>query len=686
MNGAAAHLRLVFDPFFPWWLLAVLAVLFLALLARRLVERRAGSFWRLLVLAAFLVALANPWMVEEMREPLKDVAVVAVDRTESEAVTKRLPQVEEARKALLDRLKAMPDLEVREVTVEGQSDTRLRPALTEAMRDIGPERLAATFVISDGQIADDTLPEDILSAPVHGLIAGKPGEFDRRIEMKDAPQYAIVGRPLELVARIVEDGKKDGATVPVKLLLDGKEVVSRELPVGEDIGITVPIDRPGPMTVELAVADGRNEVSTINNHAAMIVNGIRERLRVLLITGEPYPGARTWRDILKSDGSVDLVHFTILRPPLKQDFTPVDELSLIAFPTYELFQQKLRDFDLIIFDRYAWQGILPLQYLANVVRYVELGGAVVSVAGPDFAGENSIFSTPLGEILPAMPTGSVYEEGFRPAITATGLKHPITRGLTENGKTPQWGSWYRQIDARTRRGTVLMSGVNSRPLLVVDRVGKGRVAELLSDESWLWARGHDGGGPQSEMLRRLAHWLMKEPELEEETIEAKPTATGFDITRHSIGDIGESLSVERPDGSTVTLPYAERKDGVGRASLAVTAPGLYRFKDGDVETVAAFGPLQSPELNHLVATATPLTELAGRAGGGIAWLGRDGMPQIREVHGNAPLSGKGWLGVKRRDASLSTGLRQTPLVPGWMYLLLIGGGLLMAWYREGRPV
>ena len=135
------------------------------------------------------------------------------------------------------------------------------------------------------------------------------------------------------------------------------------------------------------------------------IDGVRDKLRVLLVSGEPHAGERTWRNLLKSDASVDLVHFTILRPPEKQDGTPINELSLIAFPTRELFQQKIKEFHLIIFDRYARQGVLPIIYFDNIARYVQEGGAVLVAAGPDYASPTSIWRTPLEQILPAEPSG-----------------------------------------------------------------------------------------------------------------------------------------------------------------------------------------------------------------------------------------------------------------------------------------
>ena len=170
--------------------------------------------------------------------------------------------------------------------------------------------------------------------------------------------------------------------------------------------------------IEAAPLSG-GELTLVNNRAVVSIDGVRDKLRVLLVSGEPNPGERTWRNLLKSDPSVDLVHFTILRPPEKQDGTPINELSLIAFPTRELFQQKIDQFQLIIFDRYARQGVLPMIYFDNITRYVRDGGAVLVDAGPDYASQTSIWHTPLDVVLPAEPSGSVTNEAFRPTPDRT---------------------------------------------------------------------------------------------------------------------------------------------------------------------------------------------------------------------------------------------------------------------------
>ena len=119
----------------------------------------------------------------------------------------------------------------------------------------------------------------------------------------------------------------------------------------------------------------------------------------------------------------------ILRPPEKQDGTPINELSLIAFPTRELFQQKINEFQLIIFDRYARQGVLPIIYFDNIAKYVRDGGAVLVAAGPDYASPTSLWRTPLDSVLPAEPTGNMTEQTFRAQLTMLGKRHPVTREL-----------------------------------------------------------------------------------------------------------------------------------------------------------------------------------------------------------------------------------------------------------------
>ena len=326
------------------------------------------------------------------------------------------------------------------------------------------------------------------------------------------------------------------------------------------------------------------------------IDGVRDKLRVLLVSGEPHAGERTWRNLLKSDATVDLVHFTILRPPEKQDGTPINELSLIAFPTRELFQQKINEFHLIIFDRYARQGVLPMIYFDNIARYVRDGGAVLVAAGPDYASPTSIWRTPLDVVLPAEPSGRTTEVPFHARLTDLGKRHPVTRGLEgAESDPPHWSRWFRLVDARTEKGTPVMQGPDNKPLLLLSREGEGRVALLLSDHIWLWARGYEGGGPHLDLLRRLSHWLMKQPDLEEEALRLAVRGRDLEIRRQTMADEVAQVTLTTPSGQTRTLTLDKAEPGVWKAVTPANELGLWRATDGKLTALVNVGPANPRE-------------------------------------------------------------------------------------------
>jgi hypothetical protein len=423
-------------------------------------------------------------------------------------------------------------------------------------------------------------------------------------------------------------------------------------------------------------------------------------LRVLLVSGEPHAGERVWRNLLKSDASVDLVHFTILRPPEKQDGVPVTELSLIAFPTRELFVEKIKEFDLIIFDRYRQRGILPTSYLENVAEYVRNGGTVLMAAGPEFGTADSLFRSPLADILPVVPSGRVIEEGFVPTMTELGHRHPVTAGLdgfmpaddggeasasatADRAEGPVWGRWFRMVDVQATRGQVVMEGAGGQPLLVLDRVGEGRVAMLASDHAWLWGRGYEGGGPQLELLRRLAHWMLKEPELEEEALTATAQGQTLTFTRRTIGDPPGDLTITAPDGTETILPMPQKAPG--RHELVWEAPemGLYRLAQGDLTAVVAVGPSAPREFEQTLASDTVLAPVVEAGRGGMLRLA-DGAPDIRVVREGRVAAGRGWIGITPRNAFITQDVSIAPLLPAWAWLLIASMLTLAAWLREGR--
>ncbi len=691
-------------PLLPWPVLALLAASAALCLGFGVLRHASGVSWRAIAIVVLLAALINPSLIKEERAPRRDVAIVIVDNSPSQSIGHRRQAAEAALAAIRERLAGEPGLDLRVIRAgaprpgSGDEGTRLFAPLDRAMADVPRQRLAEIVMITDGQVSDvpagdaKTLAQGI-GAPLHVLLTGAPNESDRRLVIAQAPSFGLVGKQVQLTIRVedlpetaAEKTGEEQNEARVSWRKDGGAAQQFFVPVGRDVPLTVPIDHGGPNVLELEAAPGPHELTLVNNRAVVVVNGVRDRLRVLLVTGEPHAGERVWRNFLKSDPSVDLVHFTILRPPEKQDGTPIRELSLIAFPIRELFDTKLDNFDLIIFDRYSRPGVIPQAYLENVVRYVRNGGAFLEAAGPNYGTPTSLSRTPLGEILPDVPTGEVYDEGFKPQLTDLGRRHPVTEGLPgagPRGGEPNWGRWFRQVDTRVHNGVTVMTGDRGDPLLVLDHVGKGRVAQLLSDEMWFWARGFEGGGPQAELLRRLAYWLMKEPDLEENDLRAAVDGDRLIVTRQSLEPDDRPVTVAAPDGSSHSLKLTPDRGGRSTGSMAIDQMGLYRVKDASRTALAAAGPLNPTEFADVRTTPEKLAPAAAATGGGIFWVGGGTIPEIRRVSPERATAGTNWMGIRANGDYTVTGLTETPLLPAVAALVLIIGGLVTAWRREG---
>ena len=680
-------------PMFAWPVLAGLAAIAAPIVAFGLLRRARGMGWRVLAIAALLLALLNPVMIEEERKTLPDVVAVVVDDSPSQRIGTRGAETETALIHIRQKLAAMSDLEVKVVRTGGakQADTGLRDgtrlfdAVGRALANVPRKRVAATILVTDGQVHDvpGTAANLPFSGPLHAVLTGRRDERDRMLVIEHVPSYALVGKKAELRVRVVDQGGA-GATARISVNRDGKHERFIDAPIGREITVPLDIDHAGANIVQLSVEPGAGELTDVNNQGVVQINGVRERLRVLLVSGQPHPGERVWRNLLKADPSVDLVHFTILRPPEKQDSTLVRELSLIAFPIRELFEIKLEDFDLIIFDRYRRRGVLPAIYLDNIVRYIKGGGAVLEAAGPAFATPLSLFRTPLGAVLPGAPTGEVYERGVQPRLTKFGDRHPVTADLVgADMERPRWGRWFRQIDVTARRGHALLRGVGNRPLLIVDRVGKGRVAQVLSDHIWLWSRGFEGGGPHSEMLRRLAHWLMKEPDLEENDLRAYIEDGKLAVVRRSIETDDTPVEVTTPSGEIRTLTLKPGPGGRAKATVAIDEVGVYKLTDGRHSALAAVGNLNPREFADMRATADRLKPVIAASGGGIHWL-QDGPPNLRRVRAGRMSAVGDWLGIVANRDYRVTSVREVPLLPGLAMLFLGLGALMLAWRREGQ--
>jgi hypothetical protein len=687
------NLGVAFAPLVPAYLVWAAFGVAVAISILLLIVRSRGAAVRAMALALMVLALANPSFTREDREPIASVVAVIVDKSPSQSFGDRNAQTETARAALVERLKRIPGLKVRVAeagVADGEHDgTRLFSALSSTLADVPPDRVAGAILITDGRVHD--VPTDAaalgFAAPLHALITGHKDEIDRRVVLTQTPRFGIVGQSQVIGFRIEDQGAKIGAA-EVTIRRDGEVLEKRVVTVHTDIKISVPIPHAGANIIEIEASPLEGELTLVNNRAVISIDGVRDKLRVLLVSGEPHAGERTWRNLLKSDASVDLVHFTILRPPEKQDGTPINELSLIAFPTRELFQQKIGEFQLIIFDRYARQGVLPMIYFDNIARYVREGGAVLIAAGPDYASPTSIWRTPLDVILPAEPSGDVTEASFQARLSELGKRHPVTRGL-EGSQTepPHWSHWFRLVDIKRTTGTNLMQGPDGKPLLVLAREGEGRVALLLSDQIWLWARGYEGGGPHLDLLRRLSHWLMKQPDLEEEALRLIVSGRDITVQRQTMGDSVNEVTLTSPTGSTRTLNLRSVEPGLWRSAVTANELGLWRATDGKLTALANVGPANPREFAEVTSTAEVLRALTNATGGDARRLA-DGnalnVPRVVPVRSSSTFKGGDWIGLKMRDVSVVRGIGVLPIFSGLIGLLLLIGSLAATWAREGR--
>jgi hypothetical protein len=683
---------IAFTPLVPslvlWLALAAIAVI----AALLLLGRARGAAVRVTALALILLALANPSFTREDREPLSSVATVVIDKSPSQSFGERTRETQEAREALLDSLKKIRGLEVRVVEAgqaDGETDgTRLFGALSSALSDVPIDRVAGAFLITDGRVHDIPANAAALGfqAPVHALITGRKDERDRRIAITAAPRFGIVGQVQTITYRLDDQGVS-GERAKVVVRRDGETINERTVLSGQTVNVDIDIKHAGPNIVEIEASPLENELTPVNNRAVVAIDGVRDKLRVLLVSGEPHSGERTWRNLLKSDASVDLVHFTILRPPEKQDGTPINELSLIAFPTRELFQQKINEFQLIIFDRYARQGVLPIAYFDNIARYVRAGGAVLVSAGPDYASSTSIWRTPLDSVLPAEPVG-VTEKPYYAHLSDIGKRHPVTRGLEGSGaEPPHWSRFFRTVETRNATSPPVMTGADGKPLLLLSRFGEGRVALFLTDHIWLWARGYEGGGPHLDLLRRTSHWLMKQPDLDEEALRLQVQGHDLVVLRQTMADSVAPVTVTSPTGATRELTLSAGEPGTWRSTIPANELGLWQATDGTLKALINVGPTNPKEFSEVTSTTEMLKPLA-QATGGDARRVMDGssldLPRIVPVRASSIFHGDGWMGVKMRDASVVRGVGVLPLFAGLIGLLLLLGAFAATWLREGR--
>ncbi len=669
----------------------VLGIAALSLLSLFILRSKGGEF-RCVFMLIIALFLGNPTLHEKTSEPLPELIMAVIDNSPSMNYGRRKSQASDALTSLHEQVNKRADLVLKTVNISGSGEEGTKIFKNINLTTEEKQRLSGVFLITDGQIHDipesfeqTGLPQEV---PLHLLLAGDQNKQDRRIIIDQAPAFGIIDQTTILTFRVVDENTS-GPSQPANVIIrqNGEIIAEFRASVNQLIRQDLVLENRGKTTFDISVEELENEITTLNNQASFDVNGVRDRLKVLLISGEPHPGERAWRNILKADPSVDLIHFTILRHPAKQDGTPIRELSLIAFPIHELFEVKLAEFDLIIFDQYQRQGFLPSHYLTNIVRYVEQGGALLEVGGPGYATPASLYNTALGNLLPAEPLGTVSQNPFHPLVTKLGLRHPVTSRLPKANlnadEKPSWGRWFRQVDTDTLSGSTIMTGNNEQPLLILDHYQKGRVAQITSDHIWLWGRNIEGGGPQTELIRRLVHWLMKEPELDEETLKVSLTDDFLTITRQSLSNDEVPITVKNPSGETSDLIMKPETDGKSELTVPAVNPGIYTISDGP-HTVVSHNILNGPEHEKVLSDPNPVRPIIEENGGGIFPLQNSSTPRIRLVHSKGSFNGRDWAGLMARKAERITGDNRRTLLPPWVFLSLLLFTAFGAWYREGR--
>ncbi|GAA5097587.1 membrane protein [Bartonella acomydis] len=663
--------------------------------------QRQGSLLRLMALTSLILALLNPILIKEQREPLKSTIGIVIDRSQSQIFGTRTHDSDEASAQLTKALAHYPQFEPRFIDAGKLADTQYAPstnlfhALTQAISDVPPSRYAGTIFITDGQVHDiPDISELCHKAPLNALITGKPDEFDRQIKFISPPRFALINKPQTLSILVEDKGQRPESIPPqanITVSVNGQEVGYYPVTPGIIFQTEITLPHAEKNIIQVTTDAYKEELSSENNRAITLIEGIRENLHVLLISGTPYNGERTWRNLLKGDSNIDLVHFTILRPPNKADNTPLSQLSLVVFPTRKLFVEEINNFDLIILDGYQHSSALPLIYYDYISQYVQNGGALLIVTGPEFTQQNSLAKTPLISILPALPNGAILEKPFLPKLTKEGERHPVTKGLaTSTYPASQWGRWLRQIAIQDgHKGMALMKGADEQPLLLLSHADKGRVGMLLSDESWLWARDFEGGGPYAALYRRIAHWLMKEPELEEEKLIATSNHQHLIIRRQTLKEYPEPVEIIFPSKKKETITLTKEQEGVFTATIKTDEIGIFTIKNGDLTTLSSVGVQNNLELFDLISTKEKLAPIIKHTGGYITHLhntekGSIHLPPLKLIQSQTNTISSLARAIVLKDATETRliNISSFPIFSDFLALLACLLLLNSMWYRE----
>ena len=618
----------------------------------------------------------------------KNIVLVALDKTLSMSETKKTEEVELINKYIESTILTYDKFIKKEVLLENSdieekdSGTNFFSTLKKELNKINKDRVAGIIFVTDGQIHDiEEYSDKLDNIPIHFIIVGKENELDRVLKTYNVPDYSIVGEQVNFDL-IVEDyyTKKD---LVADIILDGKKYLSKKIKPNKNYQISIPIYHAGENVLEIKVKKLPGEISEINNYKIHKIKGVHEKLRVMLISGEPNMGLRSLRNLLNSDPSIELVHFTILRPPSKRDLTPVKELSLIPFPTDELFAADISKFSLIIFDQYSLQGVLPKKYLSNITNFVLKGGALLDIAGPEYAKQTSIINSPLKIILPTNPLDELGVEEFKPELTELGLRHPITNKLITNYKNKPWGSWNRFIKTEKKSGKILLKHKNY-PILVASQVGDGRVVQLLSDQTWIWKKSITESGPLTELVRNTIHWLLKTPELEENFLNFTKNSNIINVTLNTLLPGNANAKITSPSNKTINFLMKDNNSGGLNGQFISNELGKHKLEVKGITKYIYLGQKNNKELEDIKSTENKVNILSKTKNNISTHWYESGMPKILIIYNDKILSGQNWIGIKNKNVPKTSQFISKEYLDWYFLLPFLLGLFIYSWFRESR--
>jgi uncharacterized membrane protein len=638
-------------PVLPLWIMILLFCLCCALAlaqygaTRKTLDRTRAftlSFLRLLALSLILAFALNPCLVTKEEHWISPAIAVVVDTSQSMGQTapgENVTRLDEAKAFLRGGIPPLLEAmkEKFEVSVYGLADS-LRPLdagdldllkagggkgdVKEALETLRWKNAVAVF-LSDGNLRWNESGEPPF--PVITVPMGNPKEYrDILIGGVKAPALAFRDREVIIDVTIRSYGYS-GSTVPVLLKDSERLLTAREISIQDDTGeVTVSLSftpsEVGRKNLSIAVPPQVGESIVGNNEINLSIHVIRDKTRILMVSGTPSMNYRFMRTALKDDPSVDLLSFVILRSPSDILNVPTHEQSLIPFPVETLFSKELTNFDLVIFDNFNYPLFLTPDHLESLRAFVKGGGGFALIGGPHVFHEGRDGLSLMADLLPFR---FVEKESYRRdspvrvRLSQEGAEHPLMRlsdDLAESD-TDSFLFWQdmppldgiNPVEAKRSSVVLLESGSGIPwPILILSDYGKGRVLALATDCSWQWDMGMVARGKGNQAYLRLVHrmvrWLTRDPDLDavqvllpekgasagQET-DVRIQFHGKDWTKGA--DPAGLFSVFNPGGASIEskLKPAASHPGEYLLSFLPKEGGIYRIK---VETPV--GHLEEP--------------------------------------------------------------------------------------------